>query len=129
VRERIVAARDHIDPSLTIWPGCSVTGARMAGLPGVHAVRPGTYVFNDLNLIGCGAATWNDAAVTVLATVVDRPEPNLALLDAGSKTFSSDKTPDGAFGAWQDQRSVLLRRPQRRTRLGDRPGCGRPRGW
>ena len=48
--------------------------------------------------------------MTVLATVVDRPEPNLALLDAGSKTFSSDRSPDGAFGAWQDQRSVLLRR-------------------
>jgi D-serine deaminase-like pyridoxal phosphate-dependent protein len=47
-----------------------------------------------------------DVAVHVLATVVDRPEPGLALIDAGSKTFSSDRTPDNLFGASADGRDL-----------------------
>ena len=99
VHERLVAARDRIDPSLSLWPGCSVTAARMAALGGVAAVRPGAYVFGDLNLtITNRVMDWEDVALTVLATVVDRPAPGLALVDAGSKTFSSDRTPDGTTG-------------------------------
>jgi D-serine deaminase-like pyridoxal phosphate-dependent protein len=36
-----------------------------------------------------------DIALSVLATVIDRPQKGLALIDAGSKAFSSDKTPGG----------------------------------
>ena len=43
---------------------------------------------------------WECAAVTILTTVVDRPEPGLALIDAGSKTFSGDKARTGDSG-WE----------------------------
>jgi D-serine deaminase-like pyridoxal phosphate-dependent protein len=60
-----------------------------------HAVRPGAYVFGDLLLSDVtGAMAFADAALTILATVVDRPEPDLALLDAGSKVFGQDRTAD-----------------------------------
>ncbi len=77
--------------NLPLWPGCSITATRLAGLPGVEVLRPGAYVFGDLRLSQSHSAdTWDDMALTVLCTVVDRPEPGLALLDAGSKTLSSD---------------------------------------
>jgi D-serine deaminase-like pyridoxal phosphate-dependent protein len=49
-----------------------------------------------------------DVAVHVLATVVDKPEPGLALIDAGSKTFSSDRTPENHFGAADDGRDLTV---------------------
>ncbi len=79
-----------------IWPGCSVTAAIMARLAGVKAVRPGGYVFGDLFLAEVSAVmAMSDVALTVLSAVIDRPEKGLALIDAGSKVFSSDKTSGG----------------------------------
>ncbi|MCC6729546.1 MAG: alanine racemase [Chthonomonadales bacterium] len=100
VHARLAALRDAVDAELPLWPGCSVTAAAMAGLPGVAAVRPGTYVFGDLALtLVTQTAAWETLALSVLATVVDRPEPGLALLDAGTKTLGSDRTADGAIAA------------------------------
>lgn len=111
VHQKLIAVRDRIDPSLRVWPGCSVTAAEMATLPGVDAVRPGSYVFGDLSLtLTTGILHWDDIALTVLATVIDRPEPGMALVDAGSKTLSSDKTPNGLMGKWYDGRDIYIQR-------------------
>ena len=118
VHEHLTRVCDRIDPSLTLWPGCSVTAERMAALPGVHAVRPGTYVFGDLSLAERHQIMpWDDLAVTVLTTVVDRPAAGLALFDAGSKTFSGDKSPEGDSGKIQDRRDIRIFR------------CNEEHGW
>ncbi|MCX6362021.1 MAG: alanine racemase [Armatimonadetes bacterium] len=105
------AVRDALDPALPLWPGCSVTAEAMAQIEGVHAVRPGTYVFGDLSLARTRPVMpWSSLALSVLATVVDRPEPGLAIVDAGSKCFSSDRTPDGLAAADLDRRDLLVRR-------------------
>ncbi|MBL9216783.1 MAG: alanine racemase [Opitutaceae bacterium] len=107
VLARLAAVRDTIDPRLTLWPGCSVTASTMAQLPGVHAVRPGAYVLADLALAETTQVVGREGcALTVVATVVDKPEPDLALIDAGSKVFSSDKTPAGHAGRAADGRDL-----------------------
>lgn len=103
VHARLLEVRTAVQPfapaPLELWPGCSVSAWRMAELPDVDAVRPGAYVCGDLSLAETTSVMpWDDVAITVLATVVDRPEPGLALIDAGSKVFSSDKTPLGLSG-------------------------------
>jgi D-serine deaminase-like pyridoxal phosphate-dependent protein len=99
------------DPDLTLWPGCSVTAAITATLPGVHAVRPGSYVFGDISLARTTPRMdWDEVALSVLATVVDRPAPGLALIDAGSKTFSGDKTAAGHSAAAADNRDLCVSR-------------------
>ena len=107
----LLAARDALalpgEEPPGLWPGSSVTSAASAGMPGVAGVRPGAYVFGDLwlsRLTGCMA--FDEVALTVFATVVDRPEPGLALIDAGSKTFSSDKTPNGLSAVAADGRDL-----------------------
>jgi len=111
--DRICALRDAIDPALAVWPGCSVS-ARLIALGGagrVQAVRPGAYVFGDLSLTQTtGVMPAADVALHVLATVVDKPEPGLALIDAGSKTFSSDRTPDGVSARAADGRDLAVMR-------------------
>jgi len=60
-------------------------------IEGLNEVRPGTYVYNDLNTIVSGACTLEDCAASVLVTVVSTPRAGAAIIDGGSKTFSSDR--------------------------------------
>lgn len=52
--------------------------------------RPGTYIYYDRMQVDAGAASWDDCALTVLATVVSRPTATRIVLDSGSKSLSSD---------------------------------------
>jgi D-serine deaminase-like pyridoxal phosphate-dependent protein len=52
--------------------------------------RAGTYVYGDRHIIKSGAMSLDDCALTVTTTVVSRPTADRAILDGGSKTFSSD---------------------------------------
>jgi D-serine deaminase-like pyridoxal phosphate-dependent protein len=67
--------------------------------PLVTEYRVGTYAFHDRATVAAGAAALDDVALTVHATVVSRPAPDRAVLDAGSKALTSDPGPnDGLFG-------------------------------
>ncbi|MBW9065862.1 D-TA family PLP-dependent enzyme [Rhizobium herbae] len=61
-----------------------------AEAPVTTEYRPGTYVYNDRSLVSRGVCGWEDCALTVLATVVSVPAENRAIIDAGSKTLTSD---------------------------------------
>ena len=52
--------------------------------------RPGNYVYFDRTMMGLGAATLDDCALSVLATVVSAPAPDRVVLDCGSKTLAAD---------------------------------------
>ena len=56
----------------------------------ITELRPGNYVFLDLTQVALRSATTNSCALTVLSTIVSRPSPDRLVLDAGSKTLSSD---------------------------------------
>jgi D-serine deaminase-like pyridoxal phosphate-dependent protein len=58
---------------------------------GMNEIRPGTYVYNDLNTIESGACKLEDCAASVLVTVVSLPREGTMIVDGGSKTFSSDR--------------------------------------
>lgn len=57
---------------------------------GVTECRPGNYVYHDGSQVALGTCAEEACALTVLATVVSVPAPGRAVLDAGSKTLSSD---------------------------------------
>jgi D-serine deaminase-like pyridoxal phosphate-dependent protein len=52
--------------------------------------RAGTYVYNDRAMARSGHCSFDDCAMHILATVVSRPTPDRAILDAGSKALTSD---------------------------------------
>lgn len=58
--------------------------------PSTTEYRAGTYVYNDRSLVERGVCQLADCALTVLATVVSRPTEARAILDAGSKSLTSD---------------------------------------
>jgi D-serine deaminase-like pyridoxal phosphate-dependent protein len=69
---------------------------------GITEQRPGNYVYFDRTQVSLGAATLDDCALTVLATVVSK-HPGRVILDCGSKTLTNDQargiTPAGGYGA------------------------------
>jgi D-serine deaminase-like pyridoxal phosphate-dependent protein len=66
-------------------------------IDGLNEIRPGTYIFNDLNTVSMGACALEDCAATILTTVVSRREGHM-IIDGGSKTFSSDRLATGGPG-------------------------------
>lgn len=54
-------------------------------------IRPGTYIYNDMNTVRAGHCTLDDCAARVVCTVVSTAVPGKAVVDAGSKTLTSDR--------------------------------------
>jgi D-serine deaminase-like pyridoxal phosphate-dependent protein len=76
-------------------------------LQGATEHRAGTYVFNDRMMLACGAATLDDCALHVVATVVSRAGADRGIVDSGSKTLTSDT---GGL----DGHGLILEHPQAR---------------
>lgn len=108
---RLRSAKAFLGEEGELWPGCSVTAFAMAEESGITGVRPGAYVFGDLLLTRITRAMPEKAAALVVAaTVVDKPREGLALIDAGSKVFSSDRLGDKPMALPLDGRAFGLTR-------------------
>jgi D-serine deaminase-like pyridoxal phosphate-dependent protein len=82
-------------------------------IAGVTEFRPGTYVYNDRTTAAIGACTWDDCALTVLATVVSTAVPGQAVIDAGTKALGREPmrgadTADG-FGCLLGRTDVVVK--------------------
>ncbi len=94
--------------------------------------RPGTYIYLDRYQVAKGAGTLDDCALTVLTTVVSCPRTERAILDAGSKTLTSDTLGMAGFGLIlehpeaviaglsEEHGNVDVSRCNHRPRIGDR---------
>ena len=70
--------------------GSTPTARQAMAVAGVTECRPGNYVFHDASQVALGSCQLQDCALTVVATVVSVPAAGRAVVDAGSKTLSSD---------------------------------------
>lgn len=83
--------------------GSTPGAAAAASADGVTEVRPGTFVFMDTNQAYLGACGLEDCAVSIVARVVSRPRSGAAIIDAGLKAMSSDRSLSGdKFGTLPD---------------------------
>jgi D-serine deaminase-like pyridoxal phosphate-dependent protein len=81
--------------------GSTPTAPHAMSVQGVTECRPGNYVFHDASQVSLGVCAPEDCALTVLATVVSVPASDRAVVDAGSKTLSSDPLrPRGVGFGW-----------------------------
>jgi D-serine deaminase-like pyridoxal phosphate-dependent protein len=89
--------------------GSTPTAALAMRVPGVTECRPGNYVFHDGTQVALGTCAVEDCALTVLATVVSVPAADRAVVDAGSKTLSSDplRPRPGGYGRVLGRRGAL----------------------
>lgn len=78
--------------------GSTPTVPVSARIEGVHEIHAGVYVFGDRQQVRLRAMHVDDVSLTVLATVVSRPARDRWVVDAGSKTLSSDQGAHGVKG-------------------------------
>jgi D-serine deaminase-like pyridoxal phosphate-dependent protein len=111
--ERAAAARAGVEALVETTEALSATGlpaARvsvgatpgidtLATTPGVTEIRPGNYVFYDAMQVGLGVVSFDHCALRVLATVVSHAARERAVIDAGSKTLTTDRGAHGQVAA------------------------------
>jgi D-serine deaminase-like pyridoxal phosphate-dependent protein len=96
------AVSDKLAETLDLWAdhglqarivsGGSTPTAFQSHLVGEFTeIRPGTYVYNDNNTVRGGFCRLQDCAAHVLSTVVSTAVPGQVVIDAGSKTLTSDR--------------------------------------
>ena len=74
--------------------GSTPTAKYACMVDGVTEVRPGTYVFNDQMLVNLKVCEEKDCAARVLSTIKKKKKLGKAIIDGGSKTFSTDAPMD-----------------------------------
>jgi len=134
--ERVYDAfsREHI-PLAVVSGGSTPTAYISHEFLGLTEIRPGMYIFNDRNMVALGVARMEDCALSIVATVVSTAVAGRAILDAGSKTLSSDGFRAGTrqgFGLIVEDADALIEslseehalvdisRSSRRYRVGER---------
>ena len=94
-------ARHGLSASI-VSGGSSPSAMQSAQVKQLTEIRPGTYVYNDMNQVAGERCTLDDVAARFVCTVVSEAVEGKCVLDAGSKTLTSDrifKNPDtGGFG-------------------------------
>jgi D-serine deaminase-like pyridoxal phosphate-dependent protein len=90
--------------------GSTPTAKVVARVDGVTEIRPGTYIFNDVQQMRLGVATEAECAARVLVTVVARPSAERFVIDAGTKTLTADGDDADLFPG----RGVIVGRPDLR---------------
>ena len=95
--------------------------------PGVTEVQPGSYVFMDTTYARVEGVDF-ESSLMVLSTVMSRPTPERAIIDAGLKSFSTDMgrpSVKGLEGASltrlsEEHGALRLEGEARRLKIGDR---------
>ena len=73
----------------------------------ITEIRPGEYVFNDLNNARLGACTEDQIALFVAGTVVSDWVPGQVILDVGTKALGREGSPERGYGGIAGTSAVL----------------------
>ena len=75
----------------------------------ITEIRPGEYVFGDLNNARLGACTEDQIALFVAGTVVSDWVPDQVILDVGNKALSREGSPEIGYGGIAGTKAVLAK--------------------
>jgi D-serine deaminase-like pyridoxal phosphate-dependent protein len=103
--EALAGVRAHGLDATMVSTGGSPNLKNLGKLKGATEHRPGTYIYNDRMQVAAGVAGWDDCALNIYSTVVSRAAPERGILDAGSKTLTTDT---GGF----DGHGLILEHPE-----------------
>lgn len=88
--EALAGVRAHGLDAKIVSTGGTPNLVNLGKLKGGTEHRFGTYIYNDRMQVAAGVASWDDCALHIYSTVVSRAAPERGILDAGSKTLTSD---------------------------------------
>jgi D-serine deaminase-like pyridoxal phosphate-dependent protein len=122
--EQLTAASQLLDETLALWRRAGLPAPIVSGgstptayqshlMPSLTEIRPGTYLFNDANTLYGGFCTIDDCAAVIVATVMSNVIPGKVIIDAGSKTLTSDLNihrRDSGYGYLPDYTDATITR-------------------
>ncbi|MBV8699330.1 MAG: D-TA family PLP-dependent enzyme [Bradyrhizobium sp.] len=129
--EALAGVREHGLDAAMVSTGGSPNLKNLGKLKGATEHRPGTYIYNDRMQVAAGVATLDNCALTIYSTVVSRAAPERGILDAGSKTLTSDtggldghglilEHPEAKIARFAEEHGFLdLTRSNTRPKVGD----------
>jgi D-serine deaminase-like pyridoxal phosphate-dependent protein len=129
--DALAGVREHGLDATMVSTGGSPNLVNLGKLRGATEHRPGTYIYNDRMQVAAGVATLDDCALTIYSTVVSRAAPERGILDAGSKTLTSDtggldghglilEHPEAKIARFAEEHGFLdLTRSNTRPKVGD----------
>lgn len=134
------AVSDKLDAVLRLWEdhglqarivsgGSTPTAFQSHLVPEYTEIRPGTYIYNDMNTVRGGYCTLDDCAARIHCTVVSTAVPGQVVIDAGTKTFTSDQygpAPDLGYGLIVEYPTALIMRLTEEHGQVDVRACGAP---
>lgn len=111
-KEKLAAVDHLVGQTINLWKqkgleakivsgGSTPTAYQSHLVTRMTEMRPGTYVFQDMNGVHGAYCTLDDCAARVVATVVSTAVPGQFVVDAGSKTLTMDRcssAPDSGHG-------------------------------
>jgi D-serine deaminase-like pyridoxal phosphate-dependent protein len=104
--EALAGIRAHGLDAAIVSTGGTPNLKNVGKLKGATEHRFGTYIYNDRMQVAAGVASWDDCALNIYSTVVSRAGPDRGILDAGSKTLTSDT------GGGLDGHGLILEHPE-----------------
>jgi D-serine deaminase-like pyridoxal phosphate-dependent protein len=117
------AMSDRLAETLNLWEDHGLVARIVSGgstptaftshiVPEFTEIRPGTYIYNDMNTVRGGYCTLTDCAARIVCTVVSTAVPGQVVIDAGSKTLTSDRSPDpdAGFGHVVEYPEAIIKR-------------------
>jgi len=110
--EALSQVADRLDQAIDLWKrhglstrivsgGSTPTAFQSHHVKAYTEIRPGTYIFFDMNSVHGGVCELADCAARVVCTVVSDAVPNQVVIDAGSKALAADRcvpAPDRGHG-------------------------------
>src|ERR1700738_848484 len=106
--EALAGVRAHGLDAAMVSTGGTPNLKNVGKLKGATEHRPRTYIYNDRMQVAAGVASWDDCALHIYSTVVSRAGPDRGILDAGSKTLTSDT------GGGLEGHGLILEHPEAR---------------
>lgn len=91
LQSHITRWREHGLEARVVSGGSTPTTYLSHLVPSFTEIRPGTYVFNDMNTVRGGYCELADCAARVLTTVISDAVPGQIVIDAGAKTLAKDQ--------------------------------------
>lgn len=100
-KDELTAVAELLEATLEDWRrrglcsdivsgGSTPTAYQSHLVPQLTEIRPGTYLFNDMNTVRGGYVGIDDCAARIHVTVVSDAIPGQVVIDAGSKTLAAD---------------------------------------
>lgn len=128
-----------LEETLRLWTASGLEAKIVSGgstptayqshlVPGLTEIRPGTYIFNDMNTVHGGYCTIDEVAARIVCTVVSNAVPGQVVIDAGSKTLTSDRcfpAPDSGHGCVVEYPGAKITKLSEEHGQVDISGCDR----